>query len=692
MYAEAVARGEATAATGAGAPDRHVRLLTFGVSPDDSARQISSLRNAGIAASSHSLDERATAAGDDEEAAAELILVAANKTCQPSTVATLRKIGGGANIIALTEDRSGSTAAEWLDAGAADVVQAGELAHFVAVVRRELENLHVQRELSRVEAENADFERRCQALLESSREAICYVHDGMFVYANPAYLEMFGLEQADDIEGLTVLDLVDASDHGRIKKALRTEAPATHEEVLAVGPEGQNQRLQFEFSPARVEGEPCQQLIVRKAAVVDAEALKGHDLLTGLRNRSGILEHLADTLQNEIVLEGQLSLLYVDTDRFRAAVDQVGLGATDIIVADLANVLRSCLSERDIVGRIGDSSFVVILMDRGKRAVSELAQRIREAFAGHISEAAGQSVNLTCSVGICEWLPGMNADSLVAAAASAAETASKAGGNQSHVYAPDAGADGDADKQWVDAVQNALSGDGFHLVYQPVVHLQGQVQDHYEVLLRMTGENGQIVLPGFFLPPAERHGLMPDIDRWVIGEAVRTLGRRAAQSRATTLFVKLTTDTLQDESLLPWLKEQFDLAEIDGRNLIFEMPEAQIRTQLKKVAAFVKGGRELGCRFTIEQFAGDDNAFQLLDHVEAHFLKLDRALMSELPQRQDNRARLTEMAARAASMGKQTIAEFVEDAASMSILWQSGVNFVQGHFLQEPEKVLAYEF
>lgn len=679
---------------GASGPEGHVRLLTFGLTADDSTRQISALRNAGVAASARNLDEVVNQDVGQEEAAAELILVAANKTCQPRTMVTLRKIGGGAKVIALTRERTGDVVAAWLNAGASDVVEAGELDHFVAVVKRELANLNVQREADRINAENQDFDRRCQALLESSREAISYVHDGMFSYANPAWLELFGLERPDDVEGLTVLDLVDQTEHERIKKALRNADASVHEDVLVTSAEGSHERLQLEFSPARVEGEPCLQVIARKPQTVsvDTEALRGKDLLTGLKNRSGLLEHLADTLQNEIIIEGQLALLYVDTDRFRDAVDQVGIGATDIIVSDLANVLRGCLSESDVVGRLGDSNFAVVLMDRGKRAVSELAQRIREAFAAHISEAADQSVNLTCSVGICEWLPGMNADGLIAAAAAAAETASKAGGNQIHVYNPDGGADGDADKRWVEAVKKALSGDGFHLVYQPVVHLQGQVQDHYEVLLRMTGENGEIVLPGFFLPPAERHGLMPDIDRWVMSEAIETLGRRAAQKRATTLFVKLTTDTLQDDALVAWLKDKLDEAGIDGRNLVFEIPEAKIRTQLKRVAAFVSGCRKLGCRFTIEQFAGDDNAFQLLDHVEAHFLKLDRALMSDLPQREDHREALTEMAGRAASMGKQTIAEFVEDAASMSILWQSGVNFVQGHFLQEPEKVLAYEF
>ena len=184
---------------------------------------------------------------------------------------------------------------------------------------------------------------------------------------------------------------------------------------------------------------------------------------------------------------------------------------------------------------------------------------------------------------------------------------------------------------------------------------------------------------------------MPQIDRWVIAQCDQ--GRSpSARSRGhkTTFFVKLTPQSLDDQTLLPWIAQQLKNARLRGDALVFEMPESKVVTSLKPARAFVTGLKQIHCGFALEQFGSGLNSFQLLKHVDAHYLKIDRNFMAELPKNKENQEKIKELCDQAHHAGKLTVAEFVEDAASMSILFSCGVNFVQGNFLQEPEKVMAH--
>jgi multidomain signaling protein FimX len=208
--------------------------------------------------------------------------------------------------------------------------------------------------------------------------------------------------------------------------------------------------------------------------------------------------------------------------------------------------------------------------------------------------------------------------------------------------------------------------------------------------VRMHGKQGEILPAGFF-PIAERNNLLPAIDRWIIASAVRSLGERERAGHRTTFFVKLSSQSLDDPTLLPWIAEHLKQNRVRGDALVFEMPESKVLMNMKPVRLFVKGLEQLKCGFALEQFGSGLNSFQLLKHVDAKYLKLDRTYMADLPKNKENQQRVKELCDQAHQLGKLTVAEFVEDAASMSVLFTFGVNFVQGNFLQEPEKIMSYE-
>ncbi len=321
-------------------------------------------------------------------------------------------------------------------------------------------------------------------------------------------------------------------------------------------------------------------------------------------------------------------------------------------------------------------------------------ESLRKAFEEHVFELNGKSVNLTISNGVLfigEKIA--NTQNMLAEATTVLKSAQGEGGNRYSVFDPAAQDKADAEKQraWLNLVKDALAHDGFTLYFQPIISLMGEEGEFYEILLRLNSPKGEIS-PGHFLPIAEKHGLMPAIDRWVISKAIRTVAEREREGRKCTFFIKTTPQTMEDAAILPWIATQLQAARLRGDALVFEAPESKVVTNLKAARTFQKGLEQFHAHFAIEQFGSGLNSMQLLKHVDAKYLKIDRTYMAELPKNKDNQAKVKEIADQARGMDKLTVAEFVEDAASMSILFSCGVNFVQGNFLQEPEKVMSYDF
>ncbi|MDQ2971526.1 MAG: bifunctional diguanylate cyclase/phosphodiesterase, partial [Pseudomonadota bacterium] len=386
------------------------------------------------------------------------------------------------------------------------------------------------------------------------------------------------------------------------------------------------------------------------------------------------------------------ALLLLEPDNFQIVNEAVGIAGTDALLRAMAEAINANLDADDHAGRIGEHAFGVLLASRPHDEVLRIAEAIRAGIEERIVEAGGRSVSLTASVGgSLLGEKNANTQTLLAQASHALRSAQSQGGNRCDIHDPAATEKADAakEREWLDRIDAALANNGFALYYQPVINLQGADGEYYEALLRMQGPSGE-VLPAFFLPVAERHGRLPAIDRWVIARAIAVLAERKSRPAATTLFVKLSADSLQDEKLGGWIGEQLRTHKLDGGALVFEMPESKVVTSLKHAHDFVEQLRQHGCAFALERFGSGLNSFQLLKHVDADYLKIDRSFTRDLPKQEENQLKVRELCAQADEAGKHTVAEWVEDAASMSILFSAGVHFVQGNFLREPEKVMAY--
>lgn len=685
--------------------DSVIKLLLIEDSVEEAEQQISVLRNGGIAVRPTRATNEAELEDQITQATPDLILVnLAAKSLRLDQVSEAANRGG--KDIAIVATASGPSEDQIVTAfreGARALALRGRPDHTQMIVRREFESLLMRRNVRKLEAALREIERRCESLLDSSRDPIAYVHEGMHVRANKAYLEMFGFDDFEDIESMSILDMIapdDADDFKTLlKKLSKGEKPPQKLNLKAQRGDGSTFDAVMEFAEASYDGEPCQQVIFRQQTANpelerELDALRSRDLVTDLYNRQHLLIELDRTVALAANGRNDRTLLLLEPDNFKQVLDTIGIGNADLLLGDLANLMRRHLKEADVAARFADHTFAVLLLDREPEESKKVAELLRKAFGDRIFEVGKQSITLTMSVGgslIGE--KNANAQTILGQANATLRAAQSEGGNRVSVFDPAAQDKAVEEKQrhWLKLVQDALTNNGFVLFNQPIISLHGAEGEFFEILLRMQGGPKGEITPNFFLPIAEQYGLMPQIDRWVIAHAIKALVEREKAGNKTTFFIKLTPQSLEDQTLLPWIAQQLKNARLRGDALVFEMPESKVVTSLKPARAFVAGLKQIHCGFALEQFGSGLNSFQLLKHVDANYLKLDRSYMAELPKHKENQEKLRELCDQAMHAGKLTVAEFVEDAASMSILFSCGVNFVQGNFLQEPEKVMAYE-
>lgn len=607
-------------------------------------------------------------------------------------------------LIAIGDSGDETSVIEALREGATDLVSFDHPEHLQLVVAREQRNLAMQRDLNYYRSVHKESERRCRALLDSSRDSIAYVHDGMHIYANQSYLEMFGFESLDEIEGTPIMDMVAAEDQGAFKEFLRTYGKdgscEASLDVRCVSAKGAF-KSKMEFSSAAIEGEPCTQIIIRDQAVGDKELeqklkyLSKLDVLTGLYNRQYFMEELEIAVGDARAGSGGSGLLYVLLDNFKSVKESVGLGASDLVISDIAQLIKTKVGDLGLPARFGDSSFTVLLKGKDAVATQAIAEQLRHAVEEHIIDIEGRSLTITVSIGmslVTESSP--DAPEILSRADLACEVARSSGGNRVHLHNPvaDEQVGREREQQWNHLIQEALAEDRFHLVYQPIVSLQGETDEKYEVLLRMRDSEGEDIRPGQFLPVATQTGQIVDIDRWVVRKAVQVLAERRRGGANTVFFIKIAGTTLDDHELPLWINQQLKEARLASDAIVLEIAESDASQHLKSAKAFVNALASLHCKTSLEHFGSSPNSFQLLKHLPVDYLKIDGKFIHNLMGDSDNQAVVKSIVEMARSMNKLCIAEFVEDASSLTVLFQYGVNYIQGYFLAEPTEGLNYDF
>lgn len=685
------------------ANDITVRLLIVDDSGENAETIVSMLRNSGIAvrpARPQNAEELAQIVGGQP---IDLVLAAPAQSI-PLLQVTQQIAASGKDIpmILLAESINET---EWVEAsanGIRAVALRSRPEHLLAVVRNEWTDLHARRGLRRIEAQMRETERRCDALISSSRDPIAYVHEGMHIRANEAYLEMFGFESFDDVEGISLLDMVAPQHVDGFKQLLKSlskgEAPPPQYQVDARNQDGAVFAATMEFTPATYEGESCLQVVFRRRMEFDPELarevedLRQRDQVTGLLNRQTFMLHVENAVAQAGRSEGRFGLLLVEPDHYARLLPDIGLDSADALIAALARVLADTVGDTAQVARFGEHSLAVLT--EGAFAQTEaLADRIREAFAAQVFSIGERSATVTVSIGGVQVGEKIASIGQVLARATECQQAASELGNTSRIFDPAAvdRVEEERIQRWVARINEALAGDGFQLHYQPVLNLGGEALELYEAYLRLDN-NGELLSPTAFLGIAEEHGLLADINRWVVAHAISVLGERARAGHATHMMVKITPESFNDPQMVATIRRELQAHGVPGERLWLHAPEAKVFTHLRNAQQFLADVAPLGCRIGLEQFGSGLDSFQLLAHFQPQFLKLDRDFTSDFARTRENSEKIAEITARAQEANIRTIAEFVADNGSMSLLFSAGVDYVQGEFVGPAAPAMNFDF
>jgi multidomain signaling protein FimX len=683
-----------------------VRLLLVEDRIEDAEQITSILRNGGMAV-------RPQRAESDEQLEAvlgsqpiDIVIAAVGATSVPfDRVAELINASGkDVTLLALAPQYDDDLVLEAYRAGASRLIPRNRPEIIQVVVRNEFAALENRRNVRRLQASLRETERRCDALIDSSRDPIAYIHEGMHIRANLAYLEMFGYEEFDEIEGLSALDLI-ASAHADgfrqlLKRLSKGEAPPKTMQVTAQRGDGSQFQAVMEFAQATYEGEPCLQIVFRQQTV-DAEMVKEldelrqRDQVSGLYNRQHFMAELDETVAAAADGQKDQAMLLVEVDNYGNLLNDIGLGHADDLLSAAGQRLASVLGTEGLSARFGDHTFAALLKGSPYASTRALGERILAAFGSNLLEVGQRSLTITVSVGgvqIGEKIA--STQEVLAKAGQSLQSAAALGGNRVEVYDPAARdrAEEERIQARVKQVEQSIEQNRFVLHYQPIISMHGDGGECYELLLRMQMPSGELVPPAAFLPEAEEHGLIQRIDRWVIGRAMAMLAERKRAGHISTMFVNISSQSLLDERLPGLIAQQIKKLGIDGAQLVLEIPESKVFTNLKPTQVFVKGLAGCGCGFGLEQFGSGLNSFQLLNHLDVQYLRIDRSYMPDLAKNAENQKKIREIADRAHDLGKKTIAEHVQDAASMTVLFTSSVNYVSGNFLAPAGPEMNYDF
>jgi multidomain signaling protein FimX len=624
----------------------------------------------------------------------ELLLVVAGPEGDLKSVIAVRdQVAPTVPVVLVRDAVDEASIADAMTLGARDVISLAHPLRLAAVMSRELRAFRLERALTTTLKSAHDARNQLENVLQRSNDAIVQVQEGIVLEANPAWLELFGAKE--DLVGQPIMDLFDEDTHPALKGALAACLQGRWSDhtlkATALLPQGGKMAVEIVLALGDHEGEPSVRLIVpakprdEQKLVEELTQVVHSDLTTGFLQRRELMQALHARLAAPSH-GGMRSLALVKLDKFAAVEREVGATASEGVLMGIAALLKETLYPNEIVGRFGGVRFLALLERGNENDIQAWGKQLLARVQKHVMRVNDQTVAVTCTVGLSVVPPSApKLDAVVADAIEACAKGIKQGGNQ---VLTSGRADVENrvqsyDQVWVKHIKAALMENRFRLAQQPVASLQGDDPQMWDVLVRMIDPQGKEVLPAEFMAAAERNDLMKNIDRWVVGASLSF----AAQRRPQCLFVRLSKDTARDATFIEWLDGHIRSTRADPQRVCFQVTE-EVATSFPQVRILAGGLRQRGFRFALESFGSGRDSHGLIGSVPLDFVKIDGALVQGLARDAQLQQRVRALVESAAKRGVHTIAERVEDANTMAVLWQLGVPYIQGYFVNAPEEVV----
>lgn len=537
-----------------------------------------------------------------------------------------------------------------------------------------------------------ESERRLRGILEALAEAVvCFDSSGNVLSTNAAADQLFGYQRGE-LAGLHLRQLLpqfqDAESRPGAQSAGAAETQARHQD-------GGEFPVELKIRELLLQDETVYTALItditeRKAYLHHLKRLAERDSLTALYNRHYFNEEIG-RLASVSAVDGERgnTLLFIDLDNFKYVNDELGHGAGDQVLKEVAQLLQKEVRSGDLLARIGGDEFSILLCDSLVEDAQRIAERIRVSLEEYVYAGLEGQADVGCSIGVSRFKHAVAPEQTLKEAEFACRQAKARGRNRVWFFSDSDAAAAATDVHamgWVRRLKRALADNLFELHTQPIVRTANSHVDAEEVLLRLADTKDTLTMPNAFIPAAERFGLMPELDRWVIRNAIR-----AAACSGKTLSINLSATTLAQTDLPDYIAAQIAQHGARPTQLVFEITETAAIANIARTAELLAALRKLGCRTALDDFGAGMSSFAYLRALPVDWLKIDGRFVRELATNTIDRAMVKAMQDIARTLGKTTVAEFVENAESMEILKELGVDLAQGYFLGRPAAMVCEE-
>lgn len=431
------------------------------------------------------------------------------------------------------------------------------------------------------------------------------------------------------------------------------------------------------------------ELAERRIMEARLQHLVSHDDLTGLYNRRRLEQQLEIAVLRARKKQRLSALLYIDLDYFKVINDAEGHVTGDNLLIEVANILRHEIGLNDVLARVSADEYAILLENVTEAAALEAAERLRKILDDYHYHSNDRTYHIGASIGVAVIQPGevASASEILARADQACYVAKTHGRNVVHLFNKE-----DTEMvtlrsaiHWVPLIRDALANDKFKLVFQPVLDIKQNQVSHYEALIRMLGSDGRLITPNHFIPVAENMGLIHEIDLWVVSNAIDVLHRLPPHQSHIAMNINLSSYAFQDKALLPTVRRKLEETGIRAERITFEITETAAIANYAQTRKMILQLRELGCQFALDDFGAGFNSFRHVKEFPVGYLKIDGSFIRNLAKDHVDQSLVRSMIDIARTLGKKTVAEFVEDREALELLYEWGADYAQGYYIGKPE-------
>jgi len=617
----------------------------------------------------------------------------------------------------------------YLDSVIRDCLQAGAVE---CMFKNEAEELFLARLSAMrrfIEVQNSIEQQRerLQAILESVGEGVYGVdNDGKLTFVNHATLKVLGSDNDDSLLGVSAFDALHYAEDDRhaedqLRDAYGKDAKLRCWETRFKHHSGKPIPVECTVHPLKLNGQQDGSVIAfrdisnQKMLEEKLRWQATHDHLTDLYNRRYFESKLEKEIRQAQRTGMKNAMIYIDLDRFKYVNDTAGHDTGDRILVEISKVLSKILRRNDVVARIGGDEFAILLKNVDSALAVNLANEYRSALNSISVNGNQHTYHVHASFGVAMIDDdAMTAGDLMANADIACHIAKRMGRNQSHLYdqASDERNAMGTELGWSSRIREALNNDSFELHYQPIMSMgdininnlpaqdgslwQGHLSKHdgafhYEVLVRMRGDDGEIFYPSSFMPTAERFNMLMELDMWVIENALRDVVATGTPKGKVTLSINLSGHSLDDDDAQSRIVELLQQYNVPPSSIVFEITETSAIANLEQANRFIRELCAIGCRFSLDDFGSGFCSFAQLKNLPTNLVKIDGQFVKSMARGATDRAIVTAMNDVAHSLGRYTVAEYVESPEVVRLLKICGVDKVQGNYISPPLEELPHD-